>query len=242
MKENLIFIFFISLFVGISFHTQAQQRVETVSDSVYFNEKYGLRLGLDLSKPFRTIINKPYKGYGIVGDFRLTKNLYIAGELGIEELEYGENLFEAKSSGNYIKAGANYNVYDNWIGMQNEIYVGLRYGFATFSETLYEYTIYDLDHYFPPDYREVNQKFSNLNAHWIEFQLGIKTEVLNNLYLGIHAELKYLLTGKTPDNFDNLWMPGFQKNYETNAFGMGWGYSISYLIPIHKKKIAEKVN
>ncbi|HLS31471.1 MAG TPA: DUF6048 family protein [Flavobacteriaceae bacterium] len=244
MKKAHICIFIISLFLGSFFNGfgQVQSSPEIQIDSISYMERYGVRIGADLSKPIRTLLDKDYQGFEIKGDFRITNNLYPAVEIGYEDFDFDENNFDANSKGGYAKLGANYNVYSNWIGMQNEIYVGLRYGFATYSETLYNYTVYDKDHYFPPDYKEVNQKYNNLNAHWVEFQVGIKAEVLHNLYLSLHAQVKRIITSNEPKNFDILWIPGYNRNYADSPFGIGWGYSVSYMIPLLKKERVQKID
>lgn len=237
MKKIPIYIFIISFF-GVSFTAFSQE--DTRIDTLIYKEKYGFRLGIDLSKPVRSFIDKNYTGIEINGDYRLTENFYPAAELGHENYTFNENNFTGSSEGQYLKLGVNYNVYKNWIGMQNEIYTGLRYGFSTFTEQLDEYTIYKKDHYFPPDVRESGEKFSGLTAHWIEFRIGLKAEVLNNLFLGVHTEVKRMITDKSPSGFANLWIPGFNERYESTEFGVGWGYSISYMIPFRKKDRKEK--
>ena len=58
---------------------------------------------------------------------------------------------------------------------------------------------------------------------------------MNNLYLSINLQLKRKITEDRPENFDNLIIPGFNRTYDYSEFGVGYGYSISYLIPIFKK-------
>lgn len=243
MKKLPIYIFIISLFWGgVKAFAQTETNDTVKPDTIYYPERYGLRLGADLSKIGRSLLDKKYEGFEILGDFRILDRFYIAGELGYESFESHENNFNAKSDGGYFKVGVNYNAYINWIGMQNEIYAGLRYGISTFSETLNDYVINERDHYFPPNEIIANQKYSGLSAHWAEFQIGIKAEVLHNLYLGIHAELKRIITSKQPDNFQNLWIPGYNRVYDHSDFGMGWGYSVSYLIPILKKEKTQELH
>ena len=79
-------------------------------------------------------------------------------------------------------------------------------------------------------------QYSGLTAHWAELIIGIKTEILNNLYLSINLQLKRKISESHPDNFDNLYIPGFNRTYDYSEFGVGYGYSISYLIPILKRK------
>lgn len=240
MKKRLIWLFIISLTWGGLSVSYAQDSTTTKGDSIYYQERYGVRVGLDLSKPLRSFIDDKYEGLEVLGDYRLLDRIYLAGELGYEKFDTEEDNFSANSDGSYFKVGVNYNAYTNWLGMQNEVYAGLRYGFSTFSQTLYDYSIFDRDHYFPTESVVSNQKFKGLNAHWVELQIGVKAEILNNLYLGIHVETKRLISSKEPDNFANLWMPGFNRHYEDTEFGVGWGYSISYLIPITKKLRKQK--
>lgn len=240
MNKTPIYIFIISLFFGVQSNYAQENPEIKKADSLAYKEKYGLRVGTDLSKLIHLILDDKYSGFEINADYRITSNLYPAIEFGFEEFKNDENNFSVTSKGSFIKAGANYNVYKNWIGMQNEIYVGLRYAFSNFSETLHNYTVYDNDHYFEPDHRESEQKFSSLNTHWLEFQVGVKAEVLNNLYLGLHVELKKIISSKEPDNFENLWIPDYNRQFDHAAFGLGWGYSISYMIPIQKKERKQK--
>ncbi|MCB0427034.1 MAG: hypothetical protein KDD16_06970, partial [Mangrovimonas sp.] len=79
------------------------------------------------------------------------------------------------------------------------------------------------------------KEFSGLSAIWTEIIVGFKAEVLNNLYVGVNVQFKYMLTQDQPDNFENLYVPGYNKTYDSGRFGFGFGYNISYLIPLYKK-------
>ena len=232
MKQKHIFLLLISLAALQPFLLTAQ--AEQREDTLRVQEKYGLRLGVDLSKPLRTLLDDDFKGLEIKGDYRIYENYYLAAELGNEEKFTSLENITAETKGSYIKVGANYNAYKNWEGMQNEIYVGLRYGFATFSSELLEYSIYNRDDYFEPDVRAEPQEFNNLTAGWLEVQLGVKVEVLRNLFLGAHVELKRRLNENAPSFYENLYIPGFNRTYTDSSFGAGYGYSISYLIPLYR--------
>ena len=39
-----------------------------------------------------------------------------------------------------------------------------------------------------------------------------------------------------PENFENLYVPGFNRTHDSGRFGFGYGYNISYLIPLYKKE------
>lgn len=232
MKQKFIFILFISVafFQVPSLTAQTEQQGDTLD----YRERYGLRVGIDLSKPLRTFLEEDYRGLEVMGDYRIYRNYYLAAELGNESNRIIEENVTATGRGSYIKLGADYNAYDNWRGMENLIYAGVRYGFASFSTELEEYAIYTRNHYFERDVRTEPQEFNNLTANWIEFQLGVKVEVLRNVYLGGRVELKRRIGQSSPGNFDNLYIPGFNRTYDESSFGVGYAYSISYLIPLFR--------
>lgn len=235
MKQKLMYKFFISgLLVLLSANSMAQND-SIVNDSIVYKQKYGLRLGGDLNKLIRTFIEDDYKGFEINADYRLTKNLYVAGELGTEEKITETDYLNTTTTGSYFKAGVDYNVYDNWFGMENMIYGGLRVGLSSFKQELNSYKIYSTDQYWEPLSSSDSTEFSGLSAIWAELIVGIKTEVLNNLYVGVNAQVKSLLSDDKPENFENIHIPGFNKTYDSSRIGVGFSYNISYLIPLYKK-------
>ncbi|MFD0933108.1 DUF6048 family protein [Psychroflexus salinarum] len=240
MNLKLTFIFITSsLFFLFSKTALAQENpdveYEQVSDSIFYKDKYGLTVSLDLSRIGQSFWDEDYQGLEIGADYRFSENLYIAGELGNENASFNNENILNETDGSYIKLGVNYNIYDNWIGMQNLIYVGIRYGFATYSQDLKNYRIYTTDDYFPPDIRDADRKFSNLTANWIELQAGIRVNIFDNFYLGAHVQLKNMITTTDIPNYDNLYVPGFRRTFDNSSIGAGWGYSISYMIPIYSK-------
>ncbi|MDN3723405.1 DUF6048 family protein [Aequorivita sp. SDUM287046] len=224
----------ISLFCGTQ-ATVAQGKNEISNDTVPKVEKFGLRVGVDLAKPIRTLIEEGYSGFEIMGDFRVTKRFYAAVEFGTEKKDWVEPYVSSQTSGGYAKIGFDYNAYENWLGMENAITLGLRYGFSTFNQELLSYRIYTDNPAFPTQTIYDAQEFSGLNAQWAEFILGIKTEVINNLYLSLNVQLKHKFAEKEPENFANLYIPGFNRTYDYGDFGVGYGYTVSYLIPLFKK-------
>ncbi|ESU26619.1 hypothetical protein FLJC2902T_25930 [Flavobacterium limnosediminis JC2902] len=197
-------------------------------------ERYGIRVGLDLHRLAKNIYDKDYTGFEVVGDYRLTKKVYIATEFGNEEKTVDEDQLNFTTNGTYLKLGFDYNTYTNWLDMENMIYVGMRYGGSTFSQTLNNYSIYNTNPYFGETTKDSGQKTDGLNASWLEVVTGIKAELVNNLYLGFSFRLNYMVHETRPDNFDNLYIPGFNRTYEGGNFGVGFNYTLSYFIPLYK--------
>ena len=77
--------------------------------------------------------------------------------------------------------------------------------------------------------------FSGLSAIWAELIFGLKAQIVSHLYVGFNVQLKAMITQDEPTNFANLSVPGFNKIYDSGRFGVGFGYNVSYLIPIYKK-------
>jgi hypothetical protein len=230
MKQLHILLFCISMcWLPSSLIAQA------ISDTIPKPQSYGLRIGADISKPLRSLLDDSYSGFELVADFRISTKFYIAAEMGNEQKDRFESNLNSTTSGSYIKLGADFNAYNNWLGMNNAIYGGLRYGFASFKQELLAYGIYTTTPVFPPSFRVEPREYSGLTAHWAELVVGVKTEVLQNLYLSINLQLKRRITEDKPENFDNLFIPGFNRTYDFSDFGAGYSYSISYLIPIFKK-------
>jgi len=208
---------------------------EQVPDSIK-TSRYGLRVGIDLFKLSRSFYEKDYKGLEIVGDYRVAKNYYLAAEIGNENKTVDDVQLNFTTKGTYIKAGFNYNAYENWLDMENVIYVGLRYGVSSFSQTLNSYTIYNRDHYLGNEPEVASgEKFNGLSAQWAEFVAGVNAKVYNNIYVGFSVRINKLISNKKPAGFDNLYIPGFHRTYDGD-FGVGLNYTVSYFIPIYKTK------
>lgn len=240
MKHQHISSYFISLslFLLLVVSSQAQNDsiISTVNDSLKIKLKYGLRVGGDAGKLLRTFLDDTYTGFEVHADYRIKRALYIAGELGIEEKITTNDYLDVTSSGTYLKAGVDYNLYKNWLDMDNMIYAGFRVGASAFSQTINKFTVYHTDQYWQPQFTSIeSQKFNDLTAFWVEIIIGIKVELFNNLYLGINAQLKGLVSETVPANFENIYIPGFNKTYDSSSIGVGYGYTLSYLIPLYKK-------
>lgn len=235
MKIKHILLFIISIHCA-TFSGWAQETTEISVDTVVTpTGKYGIRIGGDISKLLRTILEEDYSGFELIGDIRFSKRFYAAAEIGFENRDWNKDQLVSTTNGSYIKLGGDFNAYRNWLGMNNAISAGLRYGFSSFSQELISYPIYTTDTTFPTVIRNDPRKYNGLNASWVEFILGVKTELINNLYLSINVQLKRLINEKKPDNFDNLFIPGFNRTNDYSEFGVGYGYSISYLIPIIRR-------
>jgi len=204
------------------------------SDTIYVKNKYGIRAGIDLSKQIR-MLTEEYSGLSLYGDIKIKESLFIVAELGNDQKTIETENINSKLSGSYIKTGFNYNLYNNLPGLNNEIYVGLRYSQSLFKNELIDYSIYNKDRFWNDQRILEYKEFDNLKSSWIEFVVGFNSEIKNNLFMGLSLRLNRMLKQDIPENFTNLFIPGFNKVTENNNFGTGITYSIIYQIPIIKK-------
>lgn len=238
--------FFISITIGLFLSTingYTQNLIvtkETKKDTIVYKTGYGLRIGADISKPALSFFDKSYTGLEIVGDYRISHRWYLAAELGHEKEITFEDFSTSTAKGNYIRLGANYNTYNNWLDMNNEIYVGGRYGFAIFDHTLNSYTpnvttgTFGVPPYFPTQPITTPITETGLTAHWVEFMLGIKVETFKNLFVGFSGSFKVAVSIDDQTNFKTFYAPGFNDVNSSNT-GFGFNYTISYLIPFVNK-------
>ena len=232
------------LFGLLPFFALAQSEPIDLSqkDTVEYKEKYGLRVGADISKLVLSFADEDYTGLELVGDYRLTQKLYLAAEIGNETKKQDETLlntllYDYETSGSYIKAGVDVNTYTNWYGMNNAITIGGRYAFASFTQTLNDYSLYETNQFFNEEFlpgENPNREFSGLSASWLEFVVGAKVELFANIFVGMSARLGFLITNTEDEQFPNLWIPGFNKVTDGSNFGVNYNYSISYFIPLYK--------
>jgi hypothetical protein len=227
--------------VLLSFSGNAQEAKTATKDSIApKTERYGLRVGVDLFKLTRSFYEKDYRGIELVGDYRLTRKHYLAVELGNENKTVDDDQVNFTTKGSYLKVGFDYNSYQNWLDMENIISVGLRYGVSSFSQRLNSYEIYNPNQYFGENPVVIaGDEYSGLSAQWIEVVAGMKAEVFNNVFVGFSVRLNRLVNQKLPNNFDNLYIPGFNRTYNGD-FGVGFNYTVSYFIPIYKATVKAK--
>ena len=240
MKNKQIYLFIIS--ICLTTNTLIGQTESNSNDTLIKKDKLlninKIRFGFDLLKPIASSSEGDNLNYEIVGDLQLTENIYLAGEYGsIDKLIEDENI-NFNSTGSFLRVGLDYNLFKNWIGMDNSIYVGFRYGNSSFSNKILNYEVRNKDSYFSNLVEDEFQtiEYSNLSGNWIEILLGIKVETFKNVYLGLSLRLNKLLSDEKPNNFGNLFIPGFNKVTDENTFGSGFNYTLTYSIPLKKRK------
>ena len=246
MKIKQIYIFIFSL-SSINF-IAGQEIKNEETDSIIPKQKLinidKLSIGIDLYRPIYSNINDDDLSYELITTLRIFEDFSIASEIGSLDRYIEDENVNFTSSGEYIKFGFDYNLYNNWTGMDNSIYLGIRFATSNFNNKIDNYTVRNPDSYWSntvtDGYEVVNH--SNQNANWLEFLVGIKVETIKNIYFGISLRLNRLLSNSSPNNFNNLYIPGFNKVTDDNSWGSGFNYTLTYSLPLNfnKKKASNK--
>ncbi len=234
MKSHTMLKYIINIFILLIFSVGFSQKDSLLTDTLKIKKKYGIRLGIDLSKQIR-MVTEDYSGLSLYGDIRIKERIFIVVELGNDNKKINNENINSNFKGNYIKAGFNYNFYNNPPGLENEIYFGVRFATSKFKSEVYNYLIYDLDKYWENGRIEDYTEYNNLSANWIELILGFNAKISKNIFMGTSLRLNRMINQKKPENFGNLFIPGFNIVTEDNKFGTGITYTLTYRIPIVKK-------
>ena len=237
MKRLSIWLCIISgFFPSYLLWSQDKQEVKD-SISVQKSERkrpISLRAGIDLYRSVRGQVDDDFSGLELVGDLNLTDNLYVALELGTEERTIQSEQLNFDAKGTYYKLGIDYNMYENWKGMDNQVYIGFRFATSNHEFNVNNYLLFATDHFFDDALTESGYSTGlrpDLSASWAEFLAGIKVRLIQNLYVGFSLRLNVLINETVPEEFANLYIPGFNKVTDENSFGIGFNYTLTYSLP-----------
>lgn len=234
MKSKHIWLFTISLLWSLFAFSQEEGKAKENK----VPRTYALRVGLDMIKPARTQFEDGYQGLELVGDLKLSKRLFVAAEVGSEKRTQQSEQINFTTKGSYIKAGVDYNFFNNWKGMNNSLFIGFRLARSLHTHTVNNYTLYALSQYIPVPTSEgyLTGEREQLSTGWFELLFGTKVQLLPNFYAGLSLRMHGLLSNKQPQDFGNLYAPGFNRITDDNKFGGSFNYTLTYAFPFRFKK------
>ena len=192
------------------------------------NEMEGIRIGVDFSKlllPF--IYDGERMGFEATADMHVKGNFFAVAEAGWLHVNLDrDTAYHYKSNGIYGKLGADYNLLKSRRPYSNDIvYAGARYGLSVFSHQAENVTI---PGHFWPDATDQTIPKNTMHAHWLELLLGVKAEVLKNLYVGLTVRLKFKIVSPKDDYSIPYMIPGYGNGNAGSAIGLN--YYLSYNI------------
>lgn len=222
----LSFTFILSLLVVFCYGQKEPEKKFKPKRTDNFIRMKGIRLGADITRPFQNLWTKGNRyGSEFSADMELWPNLFPVFESGIDIMKIKTDYIDYKSSGSYSRIGVDY----NFLPAENKndkniFFAGIRYGFVLARQQVNSYKI---DSYWGSTTGEfVNQ---NYFAHWAEFLVGIKGEILHNIYLGWTIRGKIKLNNKDLGMPPTYFIPGYGK--AERGFSADITYSVYYNLP-----------
>ncbi len=221
----LNFIFILCLVAGVSFGQEPQKKIKPKRTDNFIRMK-GIRVGMDLSRPFQKYWNNGDRyGSELSFDMELCPNLFPVFETGWEKLKIDQASVKYNSTGPYSRFGIDYNLLVAETPKDKDILIaGLRYGFTLGNQQVERYTI---DSYWGTENHGFPQQ--NYFAHWGEILLGIKGEIVKNIYMGWTVRGKVKLNSKEYTMPPVFFIPGYGR--ASRGFNMDFTYSIYYNLP-----------
>lgn len=219
---------YISLFLpGLA--VQAQ----TVENPLQTDDKgsTGFTLGINLEGPIGRIFDSDKTAFSAVTHIKFAQKWFFRGEAGFENLTFSpenqmERNYHYESNGSFLKAGLLYDFFNvDEKGNNDNIFIGLNYGFALQEHGSSGYTI---ENGYWSDYSGSMGKYV-LNTHWLEVMAGPRTELLKNLYMGWTLNLRVKVLQDNSKVLDPYSVPGFGNG--DNTVNVGFSYVIEYFIP-----------
>lgn len=222
----LRFTFILCLLATISYgQTEQEKKLKPKRTDNYIHMR-GFRAGFDVTRPFQDLWTKGNRyGTEVSVDMELWPNWFPVFETGYDAMRIKTNYIDYKSNGNYSRVGFDYNFLQAENKEDKDIFfIGFRYSFALSRQQVDYYLI---DSYWGLE----NGRFGNQNyfAHWGEFMIGIKGEILHNFYMG------WTIRGKVNFNHKELelppvyFIPGYGK--AEKGFNLDFTYSVYYNLP-----------
>jgi len=191
------------------------------------NEMKGIRIGVDVSKLLLPLIyNGERFGFEATADMHVKGNFFAVAEAGWLNVNLNKEDFHYRQNGVYGKLGVDYNLLKSRRPYSNDIvYAGGRYGASLFNHQADGVTV---PGHFWPNAKDCAIPKNTMHAHWLELLLGVKAEVLKNLYTGMTFRLKFMIVQPKDDYSIPYMIPGFGNG--NAGFALGINYYVSYNI------------
>lgn len=213
----------------LAFNISAQQKTDTiVKDSIIkIKRPVKIRFGFDVGKYIWSKFQNSVS-YDFYVDANFYKEYYLVLSGGYEKHLTDNNLLNLYTAGTYYKLGVMYNLYRNWLDMDNDVCIGINYAYAHFDYLLHSYRINQPGAIYTPEPVIVDRSFNNNSAQWFELFAQMQVETFKNIYLGYNVEAKYLIYNSDIENFTIIYIPGFFNKNTFSRFGFGMQYFITY--------------
>ena len=217
-----------SLLIVAAINNVFGQKIEALSntinlDTVKTNKTNNIFVGIDASTPIQSIYSDKSGLQGFVS-YQFKQKWVAIAELGFEKNKFNENSWKVDVDGIYGKIGLNWFINQDPTNILNGFYVGGRFAYSSFNQTLNEFPIRDIYSNTIVDYGNLPK--SKVSSYWVEVVVGGRVELYKNLYADFSIHPAIYLGGKKQNNIDHLVIPGYGRN--NGPFNLPLFFGISY--------------
>ncbi len=207
-----------------------------VEKKPYLFKKRGTSLGVDLTRFIIPFVDDGRIAFEASLRTNYKKRAFLVAEAGYENVSFDDKSYVYSSDGIYARIGLDYDIFaTEEAGINDNLLIGVRYGFAFQDHEADSYTITD-DYW--GDYTSSVSRYG-VTTHWLEIIGGVRAEVLNNFYLSWLLRLKAKVYTSNSEVLEPYRVPGLGKSSQT--FNLDFSYSMEYLIPWGNKKHKTKL-
>lgn len=189
----------------------------------------GVMVGVDAHR-FADYVLKPERtAYSGALLFNLGEDYFVVLEPGYSSIDLKQESYTYKSKGEYLELGFDKNMLNQ--NKRDFFGIGLRLGYSNYRHHAENISFSD------PYWGEYTTSIEAIreNALWVDVVLGIRSEIVDNLYFGWSARLKIFATGERGNNLIPYDIPGFGKGAEN--INMAATYTIYYRFDWGKSKL-----
>jgi hypothetical protein len=187
----------------------------------------GIRVGADVISLIRSNVGDSFSGYEFAADVDFNR-YFLVVEAGRWERDFASKTDQYSNEGRFMRVGADVNFLTK-DPEQNVFFLGMRYGWGTFSEDA-EITTID------PVWGSSTESYSNtdVRAGWFELTTGLRVKMWKYLWMGYTARYKSLLSTSGTGNLSSTDVPGYGATDKESTWG--FNYYIFVRIPVRKIK------
>lgn len=224
------FRYFLFLSLAVVIHlcpNQSEAQNDTIpsADTLVLKEITPFfRVGFDLSAVFRNITEPEVQQYEISAETGFIPHWFAVFETGFLNVSSEQEQFAYRANGFFLRFGGDYNLLQRIPDPEqnNLVLFGIRYGMGFLQHEAPYFFIED------PYWGnfEANVERNNFQMHWLEMGAGVKTEIINNLFLGWGVRWRIRLFSSQNPALEPYYIPGFGNGSRNNPVSVY--YSIMY--------------
>jgi hypothetical protein len=231
MWKSIISIALILFSVNLSAQIKKEAPLSEKEKNKRLERQFFVRVGVDLSRFALPLIDEMNPtGWEVNMDAEINYRFFPTLEAGTSKINYQQTEIDYESKGNYMRIGFNYNMLNYKQRFdRNLFFIGARIGFTGYSQQIDKVSLSN-------DWGNIETSFplTDLTAQWFEGVIGIKGELVKNLYMGYTIRVKQMLNHTEYNDITPYWVPGYGKGNQVRNLGMS--YSIFYAFPIKNPK------